>query len=827
MKSPSRCLRFRRCSARLAGLVAVFGMAVLAPRWMSTVQPAVGQTSGATRLERASSATNASRGPAGGTDIVGGWYEGLNLRTSCSFDNGPPLDDEGHPAAQLSDTPNAGAPAFIAAAADDFVFTSAACPGGLGGVKVTSIRAAFRFFGDGEATATPRTTFQGVYVSVYPDNSSHQPDGHPDLPAVPGGPMVQVGNVIASEFVPVTSLLNETLLSGCTAIYRVDLPVQFTVLKDTTYWLSIVPRFIYPPQCSYAISSNAGTGFQSYQGFPQLSIAFWTAFQGNGGFCPGHPANTFKDLSFILTGEEADASVTGACCTDDSASCSDGINHVNCQLANERFTAGQACAGLSPPCGTGTGACCLPDGPCQNLTPAACQSAGGQWSAGTCSTAHCAPTNGLCANAILVSSATTPFSTVGAVTDGPADSPNPPCTLVNQDIWFKYTASCTGTGTALLCGANYDTAISVYQGWSCNPLGVRVTCNNDACGTASSASFATTSNAAYLIRVGGNGSATGSGVMTVACVPTGSGACCMGDHSCWVITQAQCQTAGGTYTSGRPCSAITCPPPANDLCANAILISSSVTSFTTFGAGTDGPADTPNPPCTNVQQDVWFQYNATCNGQLTASLCAGTAYNSAMAIYSGCNCASLGAPIGCDNDSCGAGGASSVTVSVVNGQCYLIRIGGEGTAVGAGQLAVSCGSPGDSCAVDLDHNCVVDGDDVTLFVNALLGITVIPTGTCSADINGDSAVDGNDIAPFIARFLIGSCCCPGDVNGDHLINGLDIQSFVSAMLAPPPSCSATFNAADANHDGVIDLNDLGTGSDGLFVDKLLNGAICP
>jgi len=826
--SPSRCFRCRKWNARLTGIAAVVGLAIFAHRWLGSIQPAVGRTGEAiAHLERASSGTNVRPTPVGRTDIAAAWYEGLNLRALCSFDNGPPLDDEGHPAAQLSDTTVGDVPPFIAAAADDFVFTSAACSGGLNAVRISSVRAAFRFFNEGD-NSTPRTTFQGVYVTVYPDNSSHQPDGYPDLPAAPGGPMVQVGNVIASEYVPVTSLQNETLLSGCTAIYRVDIPVHFTVLKNTTYWLSIVPRFVYPPQCSVAISSNAGAGFQSYQGFPQLSIPFWSAFPGNGGFCPGHPANTFKDLSFILTGEEADASITGACCTDDTSTCVDGANQVNCQLANERFSAGQPCASLIPPCGTGTGACCLPDGVCQNLAPAACQSGGGEWGFGSCSSTPCAPANGLCANAILVSSATTPFSTIGAVTDGPADSPNPPCTVVNQDIWFKYTASCTGTGTTLLCGATYDTAIAVYQGWNCSPLGIRVACNNDACGTASSASFATTSNAPYLIRVGGNGSATGSGVMTVACVPTGSGACCMVDHSCTVLTQSQCQAAGGTYTSGRPCSPITCPGPTNDFCGNAILISSSITGFTTFGATTDGPSDTPNPPCTNVNQDVWFQYNATCDGQVTASLCGGTAYNAAMAVYAGCNCASLGAPIGCDNDSCGAGAASSVTVSVANGQCYLIRIGGEGSAAGTGQLAISCGSAGNSCAADMNHDCWVDSSDVALFVHALVGDVVNPSGTCSADMNGDGVADGRDIAPFISRFLVGSCCCPGDVNGDHLINGLDIQSFVNAMMGPPAPCIASYDAADVNHDGVVDLSDLGSGSgDGLFIDKLLSGSICP
>lgn len=681
--------------------------------------------------------------------------------------------------------------------------------------RITTVRTVFYFLGPGSETATPTTTFQGVHVTVYYNvTPANIPSG---VPTISGG---QTGPYLASRFVPASSLQNQTLVGACTPSYQVDIPVDITVAYDVPYWLSIVPVFQGPPESFWPFSEQnhnqpSKQGFQITGSGP--SPPFWTNVGGNGGNCLGAPppaSNT--DLTFMLLGEQTPA-VTGACCNDASANCVDGVNIVNCQLSNLRFSEGISCGSVSPPCGTNTpGACCLGEGACQQLTPTNCQNSGGTWQAGTCTNSPCTPTNGLCANAISISSGVFVFNTIGALTDGPPDSPIAPCTNIGQDIWFKYTSGCTGTVTVSLCGAtDYDSALAAYQTWNCFPnLGLRVACHNNVCGDDAQISFPTTTNQQFLIRVGGAGAATGTGTMTVTCLPAGMGACCKPDNTCEVLTQAQCQSLMGMYTGGQPCSLLTCPAPVNDLCANAILVTSNtVLSFATGSASTDGPADTPNPPCTVVNQDVWYQYTAVCDGQLTASLCNVTNYNAALAVYNGCVCAPLGALLGCDNDACAAGGAAQVTVPVTMGQCYLIRVGGQGSAVGLGQLSLNCvpnSGNVNECAGDANNDCAVDLNDISGFVDELLGnIVLAPSGICRADLSNDGELDGRDIQPFVKKMIgTNNCaCCRGDMNNDGLLDGRDLQGMVNAVLSPPQPCTTSYRAADVNADDIVDVFD--------------------
>lgn len=695
--------------------------------------------------------------PAG--DILSSWYalpEGAASRgTQCIYDNGAPLDDDIHPASQLDD-----AYPFIAGAADDFIIS-----GGTEDMNchINTVRAAFAIFNGQQPGDTPRTLFEGVYVTIYAD-ASGQPSGEPTQS---GG---QTGSYIVSRFVPATSLQNETLLGSCLPVYRVDIPVDIVLSKDVTYWLSLVPKFEFPPQSALSLSQMTG-GTPAVQGAsfdPQYP--FWTVVPGNLQNCPdAPPPGTAKNLSFMLIGTES-AAVTGACCTD--TTCVEGVNQADCQQLNQRFQAGGMCADFNPPCTeTGAGGCCLPDGACQDLDPTACGNSGGTWNATPCTSGLCLPVNGLCANAILVSNGLTVFNTAGAVTDGPADSPTPPCTLVNQDIWFRYTSDCAGTVTVSLCGSAFDTAVSVYDGWGCGAsLGLRVACNNDAagCGSASRASFPAAANGQYLIRVGGAGDASGAGVMDIACVPSGSGACCFPDRHCEILTQSECAAIPGVYTAGQPCSPVTCGPE-NDLCASALLVSSGTHPFDTRGGTTDGPLDSPGPPCTDVMQDVWFQYIAECTGQLTASLCTNTDFDAAMSVYQECACSPLGARLACDNDACGsAGGPATVTLAATQGQCYLIRIGGQGAATGTGELTLTCMPPSSGCCRgDTNGDGSINEADVQGLVDALLAdVPLDPLVFCRADVNADASVDGKDIAEFVFKVLntpecTGACCMSG------------------------------------------------------------------
>ncbi|MCH2132862.1 MAG: hypothetical protein MK116_03835 [Phycisphaerales bacterium] len=187
-----------------------------------------------------------------------------------------------------------------------------------------------------------------------------------------------------------------------------------------------------------------------------------------------------------------------------------------------------------------------------------------------------APENDDCANAILIGTGLTDFSTTGGSTsvDSYDDSL---CTgtylgAMNADVWFAYSPSSSGTLTVSTCDlVNFDTDLVVYQGTCGNKS--QVACNGDGSGCSGYSSSLTvdvSGGSSYLIRVGGwDASASGSGQLNLDLegAPDPTGACCVGS-SCSIDTEADCGSAGGTYQGdnsncgGDPCFV----PPATGAC---------------------------------------------------------------------------------------------------------------------------------------------------------------------------------------------------------------------------------------------------------------------
>jgi hypothetical protein len=117
--------------------------------------------------------------------------------------------------------------------------------------------------------------------------------------------------------------------------------------------------------------------------------------------------------------------------------------------------------------------------------------------------------------------------------------------------------------------------------------------------------------------------------------------------------------------------------PANDECSGAVPI----------GVGTlphilTGTATTSAAPCSGMGKDVWFSYTATCS-QTTFTTCGVNGFDTVLALYESCG----GAPILCDDDTCGSG--SSLSVATVAGQTYYLRLGGWFSNTGSTSLIVS------------------------------------------------------------------------------------------------------------------------------------------
>jgi V8-like Glu-specific endopeptidase len=94
----------------------------------------------------------------------------------------------------------------------------------------------------------------------------------------------------------------------------------------------------------------------------------------------------------------------------------------------------------------------------------------------------------------------------------------------SPDVWFSYTATCSGRLIMNLCGSGYDTVVSAYSG-TCGDL-TELGCNDDA-GTArcpsngfnSYLAVPVVSGTVYYIRVSGYNGASGTGTMNLSCSP--------------------------------------------------------------------------------------------------------------------------------------------------------------------------------------------------------------------------------------------------------------------------------------------------------------------
>ncbi|MGH7150187.1 MAG: hypothetical protein ACREIU_05800, partial [Planctomycetota bacterium] len=300
------------------------------------------------------------------------------------------------------------------------------------------------------------------------------------------------------------------------------------------------------------------------------------------------------------------------------------------------------------------------------------------------------PPNDECAGAIAVFDGTNPPATnSGSNTSAPPWT----CGAGTNDVWYSYAASCTGIATFSFCSggtANYDTVIEAFSG-SCAALNL-LACNDDACsGGRSQLSVPVTAGTVYLVRVGGFGGEV------------------------------------GNFTLGISCSPAALP---NDECAGAIPIAEGLNPAGSSVGATTSP---PVWACGNGGNDVWFSYSPTCTDNATFSLCSPgfASYDSVLAVYDGA-CGSLSL-LGCNDDACTL--SSEVTVPVVAGSTYFVRVGGFTGNTGTFQLNVHHGGVynyvGTACgAVTLVPSGLPDiGQPVSFDLGGLTGTPAIWAGT--------------------------------------------------------------------------------------------------
>ncbi len=134
------------------------------------------------------------------------------------------------------------------------------------------------------------------------------------------------------------------------------------------------------------------------------------------------------------------------------------------------------------------------------------------------------PPNDNCADSIVIQTCQTPFTTVGATTDGPA---HPQClkgfgdSQVNQDVWFDWVADVSGPVSVNTVGTpfTFDTKLAVYNGCECPVDPDSLLCCNDDhyfIFQWSEVKWEAVAGQCYKIRAGGFFTSAGEGVLNLS-----------------------------------------------------------------------------------------------------------------------------------------------------------------------------------------------------------------------------------------------------------------------------------------------------------------------
>ncbi len=216
-------------------------------------------------------------------------------------------------------------------------------------------------------------------------------------------------------------------------------------------------------------------------------------------------------------------------------------------------------------------------------------------------------------------------------------------TAINNDVWFTWTATTTGTATINTCGVStIDTKIAVYNGSTC-PTTAAIACNDDACATfQSTLNFACVQGNSYLIQLGlypGTApvATPGTGVFTLSViVPSGNDDC----------TLPQVLTGTGPWPFDN---SLATTSPQGQVEASCLF----------FGG-------------TALQKDLWYTWTAPASGFYSVTTCATTTVDTKIAVYQGAGCPTTSA-LACNDDACNL--QTRTAFSAVAGQVYTFQLG--------------------------------------------------------------------------------------------------------------------------------------------------------
>jgi hypothetical protein len=397
--------------------------------------------------------------------------------------------------------------------------------------------------------------------------------------------------------------------------------------------------------------------------------------------------------------------------------------------------------------------------------------------------------NDNCSGAVLVSvPSSTPGTTVGATAEVgvPASCPTMgggeggSTATITPGVWYTLFAPATATIYADVLVSNYDNKIGVFTG-TCGSLSC-VTVQDDVQSSPfhSKVAWRAVAGQQYYLIVDASGTATGTFTLNITSDPT----------------------------------------PANDLCSTATVISGTSGSFNGTNVGATGDNNTMTTPTmascapTYTYYDTWYSYTPICSGSLTLATC-GT-FDTVVSVHTSCPTTSasfqlLPTTSSCNNDGpAGCAPGSSLTVPVIGGTTYLVRVATSGPAnlnAGGGQpYTLTWSLPLVDTDLDGTPDCL-DGcpNDPLKIAPGICGCGVADTDT---DMDGTpNCNDGCPNDPL--KIAPGVCGCgvpDTDTDMDGTPNCNDGCPNDPLKIAPG-QCGCGNPDTDNDMDGVANCND--------------------
>lgn len=260
-----------------------------------------------------------------------------------------------------------------------------------------------------------------------------------------------------------------------------------------------------------------------------------------------------------------------------------------------------------------------------------------------------APPNDICSDAISLSSALTCNYTSGFTT-GATQSVTGNCTGTgDDDVWYSFTAVATSHTVKVQGGTGFDAVIDVRSNTSCSGTNIVCTDASGSAGLETANLTALTVGSTYLVRVYNFG--------------TGAG--------------------GGTF---QICVTHTVPAaPANDICSDAISLTSALSCTYTSGSTTGATQSIPGTCAGTGDDDVWYKFTALATSH-TVKVQSAAGFDAVVDVRSASTC--TGTNITCSDISGAAGLETANLTGLTVGSTYLVRVYHFGSGAGTGNFQI-------------------------------------------------------------------------------------------------------------------------------------------